>query len=576
MKTIDLVHELNSLDHFPTEFDPRFFDDVADQILSSDSYTNAVDFVSEIEKRNLTESKTVMCVVLAVLKRNDEAKDSSAIFEQNYKKWMKEADDCSCMQTLFFELASYLAKPKLLNSQIVEDVALTAATRILAEHTNVDLRRDLCAFEMIVMNQHPEFDDIVARPLLAGSHRTDHMMVVDGIAFAIANSDFLRRLTDSEKLAIHERLKGMKRPSLHYIQLAAKIYVFSPDTMIQRLSEEFVNSKIPAVVATEISKLGNPLISKKSLLNLIFSTHLSENVDHLVDCIEEFEEMFPEEVDHVRHEISTAIPNPRHCSMDSLIKYLNHLRLNEGITSKPFTSSILAAKSRIQRNPELLDLFLVDSEDITSLLGDSKIESMFNELTIDVLMSKHQFNWIHLDSAIAILNLIGDFFKYDETTTHDQIAELVNGTNDDEIGYVKQTATKFLLRHAPYYIMDSVDELFLIHLDTDLRLSILNRLILSAANELPSKAKLNVILDEVIQLETNFQVQSAALNLARKLVMIDSSHQNQVSELEKMVREQETRQNRNRGLNMDELMEMVHSVKMSNGCDEECVSKECY
>ncbi|KAI6197156.1 hypothetical protein M3Y94_01190900 [Aphelenchoides besseyi] len=575
MKSIDLVDELNSLDHFPTEFDPRFFDGVADQILASDSYSTAVDFVSEIEKRKLTESKIVCCVVLAVLKRNDETTNSSAIFEQNYKKWMKEADDCPCMQTLFFELASHLTKPKLLNSQIVQDVALAAVTGILAEHTNVDLRRDLCAFEMIVMNQHPEFDDIVARPLLAGFHRTDHMMVVDGIAFAIANSDFLKRLTDSEKLAIHERLKGMKRPSLHYIQLAANIYVFSPDTMVQRLSEEFVNGKIPASVAAEIFKLEYPLISKQSLLKLI-STHLSENVDHLVDCIEEFEETFPQEVDHVRREISIAIPNPRHCSMDSLIKFLNYLRYNEGLTSKSFTSSILAAKPRIQQNPELLDYLLIYSEDMSSLLDDSTIESMFNELTIDVLMSKHQFNWVHVDSAITILNQIGDFFKYDETTTHNQIAELVNGTNDDEIGYVKQTATKFLLRHAPHHIMDSVAELFLIHLDTDLRLSILNRLILSAANELPSKEKLNVILDEVIQLETNFQVQSAALNLARKLVISDSSHEKQVSELEKMVREQEARQNRDRGLNMDELMEMVHSVKMSNGCDEECVSKECY
>ncbi|KAI6229867.1 hypothetical protein M3Y99_01122400 [Aphelenchoides fujianensis] len=575
MQAADLLGQLHSVEHFPTDFDPRFFDGVAAQLFSTDPSLDVRQFVEELERPGWSNSKIIACVLLATLKRAAEADGTASIFAQKHAEWMERAADCPCMQTLLFELATCLAKRRALSDGVLREVGTAAIGGILAEHTNIDLRRDLCAFVTIVMDEHPEMDETIARPLLAGSYRTDHPMIIDGIAFAVANSAFLHRLDDAERLAVHERLKGMKRPSLHFLQLAAKIYANSPDTMAQRLSEEFVNAKVPALVAAEIFKLENALILKESLLKLI-SAHLSENVDHLVDCLEEFEETFPEEVERVRREITNALPNPRHCSGDSFVKFLNHLRLNEGIASVECVRALLSAKPRLQRNPELLDTLVVDAEDLTALLQDPQMHAMFHELTVDVLMAKHQFNWIHLDSAIGILNMIADFFNYDETATHDRIAELMGEKQEDEAGFVQLTAAKFLLRHAPHYVLETVGELFLGNSDADLRVAVLNRLILSTPNERPPAAKLHAILDEVIQLETNFDVQSAALNFAQKLALSSADHRQQADELEKIVREHEAKRNRSRAPNLDELLEMVQAVKMSGGCEEECVSKECY
>lgn len=72
----------------------------------------------------------------------------------------------------------------------------------------------------------------------------------------------------------------------------------------------------------------------------------------------------------------------------------------------------MTAKSRIQREPDLLDAFMVDTDDLAALMQEPTVQKIFNELTIDVIMVEHSFNWLHTDSAISILDRIADYFHY--------------------------------------------------------------------------------------------------------------------------------------------------------------------
>lgn len=88
------------------------------------------------------------------------------------------------------------------------------------------------------------------------------------------------------------------------------------------------------------------------------------------------------------------------------------MRLDEGVTSKNFIQTFVAAKSRIQREPDLLDAFLVDSDDLAILMQEATVQKIFHELTINVIMAERSFNWIHTDSAISILDRISDYIHY--------------------------------------------------------------------------------------------------------------------------------------------------------------------
>lgn len=152
------------------------------------------------------------------------------------------------------------------------------------------------------------------------------------------------------------------------------------------------------------------------------------------------------------------------------------------MTSKVFIQAFVAAKSRIQREADLLDAFLVDSDDLATLMQEATIQRIFHELTIDVIMAEQSFNWVHADSAIAILDRIADYFHYgnffefsfntqffaDEDLTHDKINKLVDD-NDDELGYVSLTASKFLFNHAPEYVLKTADNSFVLNPNFDLR-----------------------------------------------------------------------------------------------------------
>lgn len=60
-------------------------------------------------------------------------------------------------------------------------------------------------------------------------------------------------------------------------------------------------------------------------------------------------------------------------------------------------------------------------------------------------------------------------FRSDEDSTHARISSLVD-ENDDDLGYVSLTASKFLFRHAPEYVLKMVDDLFVLNPNTELRL----------------------------------------------------------------------------------------------------------
>lgn len=94
---------------------------------------------------------------------------------------------------------------------------------ILGEQTNVDLRRCLSIFVKSVIEKYPELDEVVVKPLVEGFYQTDQCMIIDAVSITLNQSKYIMRMTDAEKLAIHERLKGMSRPSLAYLGLSARV-----------------------------------------------------------------------------------------------------------------------------------------------------------------------------------------------------------------------------------------------------------------------------------------------------------------------------------------------------------------
>jgi hypothetical protein len=109
------------------------------------------------------------------------------------------------------------------NSCEILEISSGAVSLVLAEHTNIDLRRCLSVLLAAVLNNYDDLDMTVAKPLLFGFHRTDQAMVVDAVSHTFINSKYLQRMTDPEKIAVHERLKGMKRPGLVYLEFAAQV-----------------------------------------------------------------------------------------------------------------------------------------------------------------------------------------------------------------------------------------------------------------------------------------------------------------------------------------------------------------
>ncbi|KAI6183720.1 hypothetical protein M3Y97_00519200 [Aphelenchoides bicaudatus] len=561
--------------HFPADADPFFFNEITERFMHADPFfemQTLLEFVNE--NSHLKQPTILWCVVLAVLKRMEDKRQVVDLFNVEWRRWVKLIPDCSCMQKLFYELATQLVEANLLGKDIVEEISISAVSEVLSDYTNVDMRRCLSKFLAAVLNTHDTLDEEVAKKLLSGFHQTDHAMVLDAVSHVFIGSKYLQRMTGAEKTAVYEHLKKLDRPGLAFLQFAAQVYRTEPEKIGSRLDEQFETEKIPALVAFEILKLDDQNIPKEMLLKFIAS-HTSETVDNLVDCIEDYEEAFPQESERIRLEIVAAIPNVRHCSAQSLGKFMNHLRLNEGVISKIFIQAFVAAKTRIQREPDLLDVFLVDADDMSELMKETTVQRIFHELTVDIIMAERSFNWVHSDSAIGILDKIADYFHYDEDVVHGKISKCIDD-NDDELGYVSLTASKFLFNHAPEYVLNNSDDLFVLNPNSSLRLAILNRLLLSSDSELPRKSKLQRILDDVVQLESNEQIQEKALNLAEKLLAKDGSYQSRFDELQKLNQMNEQRRQRSKSSDIDELAEIIQSAKINADCYTAEVSKECY
>jgi hypothetical protein len=173
---------------------------------------------------------------------------------------------------------------------------------------------------------------------------------------------------------------------------------------------------------------------------------------------------------------------------------------------------------------------------------------------------------------------------------HDKIHKLVND-NDDELGYVSLTASKFLFNHAPEYVLKTADDLFVLNPNFDLRYifpqliisinlhfssTILNRLLLCSDSELPSKVALQRILDDVIQLESSEQLQEKGYRLAEKLSANDSDYQSRMNDLKKLMDMQEERRQKSKISDIEDLVQIVEAAKINSDCYTAEVSKECY
>lgn len=170
-------------------------------------------------------------------------------------------------------------------------------------------------------------------------------------------------------------------------------------------------------------------LPKQALLKLVF-VHMPSDTDIMIDCLDAYEEAFPnvcriikrffqgfllQEVEKVRSTIIGTLPNPKLCSNDSWIVFMNHLRLRAGASSAESIRALLASSTRLQRNPELLSAVYNDFNELSALVRERDIEKMFRELTINIIeasSTRHASNWIHVDSAIAILDYIADFLHY--------------------------------------------------------------------------------------------------------------------------------------------------------------------
>lgn len=108
------------------------------------------------------------------------------------------------------------------------------------------------------------------------------------------------------------------------------------------------------------------------------------------------------------------------------------------------------------------------------------------------------------------------------------------------------------------------------------RLIILNRLILCSPTELPSKQVLNLILDDVIQLESNEDVQEKALILAEKLNSMTDDYQAQFEQLSQIVNDLRSRRQHEANLDVNDLIQIVQSAKLHSDCYNAEVAKECY
>ena len=98
---------------------------------------------------------------------------------------------------------------------------------MIADRTNIDLRRGLCTFLIVVMNANAANSELaacIAHRLLDGFARAQHAMIIDAIADALSRSRYIReRASDEERHALHERIRRLPRPGFHTLRLAAQI-----------------------------------------------------------------------------------------------------------------------------------------------------------------------------------------------------------------------------------------------------------------------------------------------------------------------------------------------------------------
>jgi hypothetical protein len=132
----DFLIDLASLEHFPADFDPTFFNEIAErfvlsgkryqfiQLITLDNLDSSFEIQSLLEFVNanaqLKQPTVLWSVVLAVLKRLEDKRIVVELYNDEWRRWLDLASECSCMQKIFYELTTQLMDKKLLSKDVVQ------------------------------------------------------------------------------------------------------------------------------------------------------------------------------------------------------------------------------------------------------------------------------------------------------------------------------------------------------------------------------------------------------------------------------------------------------------------------
>ncbi|CAD5211318.1 unnamed protein product [Bursaphelenchus okinawaensis] len=562
-----LLKSLTEFESVPSDFDYHFFKSLAVRLIDGDSLK--LDDIYKLVKENLS-NQVLLCAYVATLLYDDDVDHTLRFLSQNVHNCLRQAGSCSCLQQLLFDLALHLEKKKCLHDEVKDVFIDDGFTLLTSERSNVVIRRQIAHFLVEVAKSKAEKDTIV-KQLYDAWAVAEYATIIDEVSFVLHCTDLFRSLDQDQCSHVVEKFVDLTRPSLNTVKFVANVLLLDETTIVKRLSE-VEDQKSLSMLCSEVMKQCS-LCLQPEILQIVMN-NMRQTVDYAIEYIDEIEERFKEDMPKLQREINANLAQPKKCSQDSLIKYLNFMRLCYGVSSSEYVQALDAAKLRIQKTPEILDMILSDMDEYCELFRENMVKNIFSELTVNIITIKNFPNWILVDSAILILNKIGDFFDYDEELIHDRILELMKTREHEDVDYVRDTAFRFLLQHCPDMVKQYMKQFFVNSSNVDIRIFILERLLLASKAELPEAKDLDDIMDDVLMLESNLEVKEKALLLMEKLGHSDEHWKEKSTELRESIREDRTRQERRNDL--EYLTHMIESVKTSCDCFDDHVAKECY
>uniref|UniRef100_A0A1I7SSD9 Condensin complex subunit 3 n=2 Tax=Bursaphelenchus xylophilus TaxID=6326 RepID=A0A1I7SSD9_BURXY len=553
--------------HVPSDFDHYFFKNLTQKLFLS-NLVKLEDIYSLLNRNS--SSTTLLCALIASFLNEDNLAEGVGYVSKHIRDLLEASNECSCLKQLLYDLAMELEKRKLLQRDVKDVLLSSGATVLLSERSNVVIRRQIAHFMVEVSKDSTEEQEIRA-VLFKGWMESDDVTVIDEASYVFRQTDLFETLDKQQIEGIYKKFLELTRPGLNVIKLIASILLLNENEVLKKI-EDVEDKRLTQQLCSELLKTCT-LQLQPELLRVVVS-NIRQSSDCVIEYLEEIEDIFQEEMTRIRRDLNANLPLPKKCSNDSLIKYLNYIRLRSGVSSSEYIQAFDSAKLRIQNSPEILDFILSESEELCDLLRENLIRNVFNDLTVNILMVKGFPNWILVDSAILILDKIADFFDYDEDTVHKRIFELMKTREHEDIDYVKESAAKFLLKNCPDMIKEEMKGLFLNGNNLEIRIAVLERLLLTSDSELASLGHLNDIMEEVLLLESNIQVKEKALILLERLEKVDEKWKEKSAQLKEMFREEKNRLDKKNDLEI--LTQMIENVKTSADCFDDHVAKECY